>query len=47
MTTNERLYVTGLINVFDRAKKKDKELAQFILQAIGVDKPSINETLKL
>ncbi len=47
MTTNERLYVAGLIKVFDKAKKKDKELAQFVLQAIGVDNPSINKILKL
>ncbi len=45
MTTNERLYLTGLMGVFDKAKRKDKELAQFILEAIGVDKPSIDKIL--
>lgn len=45
MTTNERLYLTGLMDIFDKAKRKDKELAQFILEAIGVDKPSIDNIL--
>ena len=45
MTVNERLYVTGLIDTFDKAKEKDKELARYILKAIKVDKPSIDKIL--
>lgn len=45
MTTNERLYLTGLMDTFDKAKRRDKKLAQFILESIGVDKPSIDKIL--
>lgn len=45
MTVNERLYVTGLMDSFDKAKRKDKELARFILETIRVDKPSIDKIL--
>lgn len=45
MTVNERLYVTGLMDIFDRVKRKDKELARFILETIRVDKPSIGKIL--
>jgi hypothetical protein len=45
MTINERLYVTGLMDTFDKAKRKDKELARFILETIRVDKLSINKIL--
>lgn len=45
MTVNERLYVTGLMDTFDKAKRKDKELARFILETIRVDKPSIDKIL--
>lgn len=38
---NERLFATGLMDVFDVAKRKDKELARTILQAIGLDEASI------
>ena len=37
----ERLFATGLMDVFDVAKRKDKELARTILQAIGLDEASI------
>ena len=47
MTVNERLYVTGLMDTFDKAKKKDKELARFILETIRVDKPSIDKILNI
>jgi hypothetical protein len=46
MTVNERLFVTGLMNTFDKAKKKDKELARLILEAIRVDKESIIKILE-
>lgn len=45
MTVNERLYVTGLMDTFDKAKNKDKELARMILEAIRVDKLSIDKIL--
>ena len=45
MTVNERLFVTGLMDIFDKAKKKDKELAKMILEAIRVDKQSIDKIL--
>ena len=45
MTVNERLYVTGLMDTFDKAKRQDKELARFILETIRVDKTSIDKIL--
>jgi len=45
MTVNERLFVTGLMDTFDKAKNKDKELARMILEAIRVDKQSIDKIL--
>ena len=45
MTVNERLYVTGLMNMFDNAKKNNKKLARLILKALGIDKPSIYKIL--
>ena len=47
MTVNERLYESGLMEVFDKAKKNDKDLAKIILEAIRVDQPSIKKILKL
>jgi hypothetical protein len=46
MTVNERLYVTGLMDAFDKARINDKELARIILEAIRVDAPSIEIILK-
>ena len=46
MTVNERLYVTGLIDVFDKAQKYDNDLARMILEAIKVDTHSINKILQ-
>ncbi len=43
ITFIERLYVTGLIDTFDKAKRKDKELANFIFEIIRVDKQSIDK----
>jgi hypothetical protein len=45
MTVNERLYVSGLMNEFDKSKKKDKDKAAFILESLQVDKPSIDKIL--
>lgn len=41
MTGNERLYVSGLMDLFDKAKKTDKYLARTILQALKFDELSI------
>ncbi|GEM_PF-529182 len=46
MTVNERLYVTGLIDEFDKAKKKNKARAAQILRILRVDVPSIKKILK-
>lgn len=45
MTVNERLYVSGLMNEFDKSKKKDKAKAAFILESLQVDKASIDKIL--
>jgi hypothetical protein len=41
MTVNERLWVTGLMDEFDKALIKDKNKAKMILELIGVDSHSI------
>ncbi|WP_178989654.1 hypothetical protein [Winogradskyella schleiferi] len=43
MTVNERLYVSGLMDIFDQAKKNDKDLAKTILKALKVDLKSIEK----
>ena len=43
MTVNERLYVCGLMNEFDKALIVDKDKAKKILELLGVDKPSIEK----
>jgi hypothetical protein len=43
MTVNERLYVSGLMDIFDQAKKNDKDLAKVILKALKVDLKSIEK----
>jgi hypothetical protein len=45
MTVNERLYVSGLMEIYDNAMKNDKELAKTILKALKVDKQSIDKIL--
>ena len=45
MTVNERLYVSGLMNEFDKSKKLDKVKAAYILELLQVDKPSIDKIL--
>ena len=45
MTVNERLFVTGLMNTYDKAKNNDTKLARMILEAIRVDKQSIDKIL--
>ncbi|RNL51331.1 hypothetical protein [Pedobacter jejuensis] len=43
MTVNERLYVCGLMDEFDKALIVDKNKAKKILELLGVDKPSIEK----
>ena len=43
MTGNERLAQSGLINLFDKAKKHDKYLARTILQALKFDEVAISQ----
>ena len=45
MTGNERLYLSGLMNLFDKAKKHDKYLARTILQALRFDELSISRII--
>jgi len=45
MTVNERLFTTDLMDLFDKAKKTDKELAKRILLALKVDNASIVKIL--
>ena len=42
MTGNERLYVSGLMDLFDKSKKNDKYIARTILQALKFDEISIS-----
>jgi hypothetical protein len=46
MTVNERLYASGLMELFDEIKKTNKEYAQYILKSLKVDKESIEKILK-
>jgi len=46
MTVNERLWESGLMEEFDRAKKKDKTRAKEILRWLRVDEPSIEKIVK-
>ncbi|MDN3657475.1 hypothetical protein QWZ08_17615 [Ferruginibacter paludis] len=45
MTVNERLYVSGLMDEFDKSKIHDKVKAAYILELLQVDKPSIDKIL--
>jgi hypothetical protein len=46
MTVNERLWESGLMDEFDKAKKKDKTRAKEILRLLRVDEPSIQKIVK-
>jgi hypothetical protein len=46
MTVNERLYISGLIDEFDKAKTTDKRRAKEILRWLRVDEPSIEMIVK-
>jgi len=43
MTVNERIFVCGLMDEFDKALLDDKAKAKKILELLGVDKPSIEK----
>ncbi len=43
MTVNERLFVCGLMNEFDKALINDKTKARRILELLGIDRPSIDQ----
>jgi len=45
MTVNERLFASGLMDEFDKAKKSDKTKARRILELLKVDKPSIDKII--
>lgn len=46
MTVNERLWESGLMDEFDRAKKKDKTRAKELLRWLRVDVHSIEKIIK-
>lgn len=46
MTVNERLYVSGLMDEFDKVKNTNKSRAKEILRWLRVDEPSIEMILK-
>ncbi len=46
MTVNERLYVCGLIDEFDKTMCIDKDKAKKILELLVIDKPSIDKIIK-
>ena len=46
MTVNERLFVSGLLDEFDKAIVSDKDKAKRILELLNVDKLSIEKIVK-
>ena len=46
MTVNERLFLSGLMDEFDKARIHDKEKAKKILELFGVDEYSIEQIIK-
>lgn len=46
MTVNERLFVSGLMDEFDKSKINDKAKAKQILRSLQIDEPSIELILK-
>jgi len=46
MTVNERIYVCGLMDEFDKALIVDKDKEKKILELLAVDKPSIEKIVK-
>jgi len=46
MTVNERLFASGLMDEYDKAKWQNKPKAKRILELLGVDEPSVNKIVK-
>lgn len=46
ITVNERLFVSGLMDEFDKARKTDKTKARRILELLQVDEPSIDKIIR-
>jgi hypothetical protein len=46
MSVNERLFSSGLMDEFDKAKKTDKNKAERILEMLQIDNPSIDKIIK-
>ena len=47
MTTNERLFATGLLDRFDKAvAQRDRDAIIAILEQVKVDTPSLERTLE-
>jgi len=46
MTVNERLFVSGLMEEFDKAKKSDKAKARRILELLKIDNAGIDKIIK-
>ena len=44
-TGNERLFLSGLLVVFERCLKEDRIMARYILEKLGFDAKSIGEIL--
>lgn len=45
MTVYERLYATGLMDMFDKMLKTNKKYAEYILESLKVDRESIAKIL--
>jgi len=45
-TVNERLYLSGLLELFDKSIIKNKETAKYILEKLKVDEASIEKIIK-
>ena len=46
MTVNERLFISGLLDDFDKYRESDKDFAEFILEKLKVDRIAIKKILK-
>ena len=46
LTVNERLFASGLMDEFDRARKVDMTKARRILELLQVDKTSIDKAIR-